>query len=329
MSNSQLKTVKDFVKLQHDLAAYHVAKTAGKLGILAALDSGQKTTAELAQQLALHPDATEMLMYALCESGLVEHYGDLFALSPAARMFADKITLEDEYWRRLEDFVRTGSVARVIATGQSDEIPADDVILLQRHAWMQTPAAMDAAEVLDVGRSRRGLRILELGGGQSIFSAALAHRDPDSRVAILDGPVALVGARETVASVGLDNQFDFVEGDWRRPELGGSDFDLVIIAGRMHGLASADCERLIASVVNSLLAPTGEFVVIDIFRGQPDGSRSIAFYELELGMSDRPGPMHRPQSIRTWLQEAGLTQVRYAHLPSPPHVWGLILAQRA
>lgn len=329
MSNSQLKTVKEFLRLQHNFAAYHVAKTAGRLGILSALDSGQKTAEELAQQLGLHGDATEMLLFALCECGLAEHYGDLFALSPSARMFADKLTLEDAYWTRLDEFVRTGSAPRYSDVSPEGEQYPLETILLQRHAWMQTPAAMDAAEVLDIGRSRRGLRILELGGGHSIFSAALAHRDPDSRVTIIDEPIGLIGAKETVSSIGLENQFDFVEGDWRSAQVKIANFDLVVIAGRMHGLPPAECQRIIQTVVTSMLSPTGELVVVDVFRGQPEGSRTIAFFELELGLSDRPGPMHRPQSIRTWLQESGLSQVRYAHLPSPPHVWGLILAQRS
>lgn len=332
------KTVEDFVTLQQNVAAYHVARTAARLGILEELSGGQRTARQLAEALKLDSAGTEMLMWALCETGLAEAYAEDFALSQIGRLLADPRSLDDEHWESLEQWVRIGpeefarqhQAARQATTENgADALGADSrratrVFSLQ---WMEAPAALDAAEVLDFGRSRRGLRVLEVGGGSAVVSAALAHRDPDSRFVVLDRPNDLHRAQQTTASIELENQFDFVAGDPRQPQLDPGSFDLILVAGQFHYVDQEQGPAWIASLARGLKRG-GELAVIDWFGGQEKGHRTLAFYQLEIGLRVPGAHLQRPQRLREWMLAAGLNQVRYAHLPSPPYIWGLVLAER-
>jgi SAM-dependent methyltransferase len=339
MANPQIKTLEEFVRLQQNTASFHVAKTGMKLGVIEFLASGQQTAERIAAGLKIEPSATGLLLQAMCQTGLVERYGTDFALSQMARLLPNPRSLNDDHWLLLEQFVREGRLPEsetdplhgLSCDTNSDaltpNVNSKSAVDNDHQQWMQAPAAIDAAQVLDFGGSRRGLRVLEVGGGSAVFSVTLAHRDPDSRFVLLDIEANLMRARSTAESVGLDSQFEFVETNPLSPLVPSQSIDLVLIVGQLHSLVDHVCKKWIASLAQ-FLKPAGELVVVDWFPGQEKGERTLSFYALELGLRIPGAEMHRPQLVREWLLAAGLSQVRYAHLPSPPHIWGLILAEK-
>ena len=321
------QTVDDYVQLQHTVAAYHVLKAALRLGVINELKSGQKTAAQVAKDLGLDWAATEMLLLALCETGLVENYGEDYALSQVGHLFVDPFSLDDGHWGSLEELVRLGSDQFGAVRTSSSAIKTEPVTRIASQQWLEAPAALDAAEVLDFGHSRRAFRVLEVGGGSAVISSALAHRDPDSLFAVLDRPADLERARQTAASVELDNQFEFIEGDPRHPQIENGVYDLIIVSGQFHFLPESAGPNWVAALAAGL-KPGGELAVIDWFGGQDKGFRNMVYHQLEIGLRVPGAKLNRPQSLREWMHAAGLTQVRFAQLPSPPHVWGLVLAEK-
>lgn len=319
------QTVDDFVQLQHTVAAYHVIRTALRLGVINQLKSGQQTAAQVAAALDLDWAATEMLLLALCQTGLAENYGEDYALSQIGYLLSDPFALDDQHWLQLESLVRLGSdrFGSAQAAAPAAELPNR----IDSQQWLEAPAALDAAEVLDFGHSRRAFRVLEVGGGSAVISTALAHRDPDSLFAVLDRAVNLERARQTASSVELENQFEFLEGDPRQPEIEAGVFDLIIISGQYHFIPADAGPAWVAALARGL-KPGGELAVIDWFGGQEKGFRSMVYHQLEIGLRIPGAKLNRPQLLREWMHAAGLTAVRFAHLPSPPHVWGLVLAEK-
>ena len=321
------QTVDDYVQLQHTVAAYHVLKAALRLGVINELKSGQKTAAQVAKDLGLDWAATEMLLLALCETGLVENYGEDYALSQVGHLLVDPFSLDDGHWGSLEELVRLGSEQFGAARTSSSAKKTEPVTRIASQQWLEAPAALVAAEVLDFGHSRRAFRVLEVGGGSAVISSALAHRDPDSLFAVLDRPADLERARQTAASVELDNQFEFIEGDPRHPQIENGVYDLIIVSGQFHFLPESAGPNWVAALAAGL-KPGGELAVIDWFGGQDKGFRNMVYHQLEIGLRVPGAKLNRPQSLREWMHAAGLTQVRFAQLPSPPHVWGLVLAEK-
>lgn len=314
MANPQIKTVEEFVSFQNALATYHVIRLGFEVGILRLLEPGQMTSPQIAAALQLDPWRTELLCSALCHTGLLERYEDDFALSTMARL-----VLHDDW-----DAGFRGAL-EVLADRPAEKEPSEPG--LNWHDWTRTPAAMDAAEALDFGKSRRGLRVLELGGGSAVFSCALAHRDPDCQVTVLDSAENLQRSLAMVANVGISGQFTPLIGDPRRPDLEAETYDLVLVVGFLHQLNPEQAAAWILNIADSI-KPGGELAIVDYFHGQTKGNKTMALWELELTLRNRFAKLHSPPTIRNWMLEAGLDHIQFAFLPSAPHVWGLVLGQK-
>ena len=165
-----------------------------------------------------------------------------------------------------------------------------------------------------------------------LFSATLAHSDPDSIINLLDDPFGLDRARKTIESVGLDRQVNYITGDpsgdvTKIPELVDQTFDLVLLVGQIHRQTQQQCLAQF-SQLHALVKPERELAVVDVFPGQESGETPRSIFELELGLRSSEGQLHDPKWINEALKESGFDQVQFAHLPSPPFYWGLVLAER-
>jgi len=160
--SSQNKTIADFAALKNRACLTHAIRAATELGIFKALTAGQRTASELAAEIGAKPAAVAALMKVIARSELIEQYDDDFA---------------DSHWQQLVQHVRTGQPIQA----SSDEKTSGNMDYLIQQAseeWMLTPTALVVAQALDIGRSRTGLNILELGCGSAVFGATLAHADP-------------------------------------------------------------------------------------------------------------------------------------------------------
>ncbi len=326
MANAQINAVKDHFKLQNRNAISHVIRTAVSLGILESLREGQKSGKQLAELLDLDQHALLLLMEVLRQSELVEKYGEDYALSSVGRMIPKELMdFGDRYWTNLEGFVRSG-----IPLPRNNAVRGTESDFLATSAageWMRTPAALDTAKALDIGRSRRALRILEIGCGTGVFGVTLVHRDPDSRLTLLDNADGLARAETTVKSLALESRVVLVEGDYLNLNLDSDAYDLVLATGLVHRHSPKECEQLFRNV-HSVLKPQGEFGVVDIFPGQQQGDLNRAILALEIGLRTTHGRLHSPDAFQHAMVMNGFDQIRYAHLPSPPNIWGLILGLR-
>ncbi|MEZ6095954.1 MAG: class I SAM-dependent methyltransferase [Pirellulaceae bacterium] len=206
-----------------------------------------------------------------------------------------------------------------------EELPAETIV---PDHWTATPAALDAAQALDIGVSRRGFRILEIGAGAAVFSGAFSHRDPTCHVTVIDNAVGLEKARDTAVGIEAIERFEFVEGDYRSPKFESDSYDMVIVASLLQRFTEAEARVWLKHLVTAL-KPGGDFVILDWYHGQEKGATAMAFRELEMTLRLAHARVHSPPAIRTWMLDAGLENIQFAFLPSPPHIWGLLVGQRA
>jgi len=320
MSNTQLQTLEKYIALQQQIASYHVIMTATRVGVFKSLEERQKTDAEVAQECGLEVVPLRLMLAVLVESGLIEKYHEHYALAQVTRLLPDLQSLDDSQWMGLEKWLKGEAEA-----GASDADPLSSQIA-DPH-WMLTPSAMDAAKVLDFGRSRTGLRVLEVAGGPCVLSATLAHNDPSSMFVVVDLPQGIHLAGETAASIGRLDQFEFHVGDPFEPPVESDSFDLVIVSGVLRRIPEDRCRSWLAKLAE-LLRANGEMAVLDWFPGQEKGLRNLVFNQLELSLRHRHGGLVTAALLREWLGAAGLKDIRFANLPAPPHIWGLVLAQK-
>ena len=322
--SNQIKTLEEFIEIRNLLESSQMIRAAISTGVLSALSDGQKTAPEISEQAGLNCAAVTLLLESLVQVGVLEQYELHYALSPAAKLLpADG--QDGQYWAHLTEYLKTGQ-----SLAQREDLPDSDLLFeadQTRDQWMRTPSAMDAATALNFGKSRRGLRVLEVGCGSGIFSATFAHRDPDSTFVLLDTPANLAQARATVESINLSPQFDYVESDELFPtsEIGG--FDLVLLTGQLHR-KSLDWFDQWCKRVRDLIHVEGELVLADVFAGQEKGARNLAIFAMQVGLRTEQGQVHSAASVQQALKSNSFGQIQFAHLPSPPFVWGLVVAAR-
>lgn len=320
MRNTQLEILEQYLQLHQLVASFHVLQSAARLGIFSALAEGQKTDTELSQACGLETVPLRLLLAVLVQTGTVEKYEEYYALAQVTRLLPNLEKLDDPLWSGIDGWVRG-----LGASPPTD--PGDGPAPASEPYWMMTPAAMDAAEALDFGQTRTGLKVLEVAGGPCVLSATLAHRDPTSQFSVVDLPEGIEAARQTAASIDRMDQFEFHLANPFDPPVDDQSADLVIIAGVLRRIPEDQCRSWLERLARTL-TPGGELAILDWFPGQEKGQRNLAFGQLELSLRHRDGGMVTALLLREWLAAAGLTNIRYASLPSPPHIWGLVLAQR-
>ncbi len=331
MSTSQIKTIGDTARLYTRNAVSHAIRTAVELGIVRALQAGQKTVSDLAAECQLAEEPLEKLMSLLATTELIEQYKNYFALSASAQLIPELyLDFGDRYWKQLAAYVRTGNARTENALGTDTRI--DDYLMeVWSREWMLTPAAIDLTSLLDIGKSRRALRVLDLGCGSAVFSAALIHQDPNSTAMLVDTEAGLARARTTIDSIGIHNKIDWVAaGDifnvTQINELADQKFDLILLAGVIHRISSETLEVLLTRL-SRMLTANAELAIVDMFPGQPAGVKELSVAELELSLRSEQGQLHNPAELQALLKRAGYGNIQFAHLPSPPYIWGLVLAQ--
>ncbi len=334
MSTPQIKAIEDYIRLQDRNALTHVIRAATHIGVFDLLEKRQHTLDELSSELSLNRDSLKLLMSVLCETELIQKFGDDFALSTVGKMIPESFRdFGDRHWQYLNGFLRTGTPL----PGHND-VPVTDADFQGEWAaseWTQTPAALDLVDALDAGKSRSGLRILEVRCGAAVFGAALAHRDPECQLVLVDDRAGLKRAEKSVTGVGVHGRAQLVEADYTdenlpsiiSDEAGRGGFDLVVLAGVAHRHTLEECGQLFKRLAG-LVRPDHELAIADLFPGQEKGDRHRLVFELELALRTSKGKVHHPDELRAELEKVGLGEIKYTHLPSPPYLWGLIVATR-
>lgn len=179
-------------------------------------------------------------------------------------------------------------------------------------ALMAASQPMVAAQVLDAYPFHRHRRVLDIGGGNGAFLAALAARHPRLDLTLFDLP-------EVVALPGVGTA-ERVGGSFTHPLPEGA--DLVTLIRILHDHDDATVQALLRNVRTSL-APGGRVLIAEPMADTQGVSSYFEIYLWAMG-SGRP---RTPHELRQMLRSAGFTNVR-KHRSSLPLVMQVISADR-
>ena len=304
------RTIDLYGHLMQINASSHLLRTARRVGVIDELRSGQRTLDELCQAKFLNRDATELLLDALVAIGVVEKYGEDYAISQAGRLLNQyDQDLGDDFWETLPGLL-TGATPREAI----DARPMEHRDTATQ--WTQTSAAMQAAEILDVGgeSSASGMRILDVGCGAAVWSSAIAHRDPESTVVAIDHEEVRTAACNTADSISLGERFEFRAGDPRTVELETDQYDLALIATRLHQMDDDAAATVLARTADAV-RPGGRVAVIDLFRVPSRKNLTETIEALRLQIGTPGGRMRTLSEGEQMMAAAGLESVQFTFLP--------------
>lgn len=220
---AQENTIRQYHEWMQLNAVSHLTRAAREAGVFGELAEGQKTAGQLCKSLGLRPRPTNLLLATLTAIGVIERYGDDYALSAAARLLCryDR-DLGDARWERMVgamrgEGMRPATERRLGGEDDSPDREPDDAYFdaVAATQWIHTSAAMQAAEILDIGGegAPTSMTILDLGCGSGVWSCAMAYRDSGVEVTAVDTVGPLRAARRTADSIGLGDRFRTVERD--------------------------------------------------------------------------------------------------------------------
>lgn len=304
-------------------AASHWIRIAREVGLWSELRNGQRTLEQLCQRLALAAESTLLLLDGLVATGIIEKYGDDFALSRAAHLLCQyDEDLGDRVWGNLADLMQ-GKLSRSDAPDFSNYLAATQ--------WVHTPAAMQAVEILNIGGDGEvaGLRILDLGCGSAVWSCAMAHQDQQATVVAVDTPPVLVAARSTADSIELGDRFQALEtdADLLSAELPPDEFDLVLVAQRLSRLDATQATALI-DLAMAAVKPGGRVAVIDLFRGPTKPNLTESMEALRLNLGSQGGHIRSLEEIQQLLVDRGLQGVQFAFIAASKANMGLAIGEK-
>jgi len=347
--SQQDRTLDRYQELMQINAASHVLRAAREVGLFDELRLGQRTADQLAEALRLDRAGLDLMLECLLSMNVIERYGDDHALAPVMQLLCQYDNdLGDLAWRSLAGIVRgeqatAPKASDAVATepqGSTARAYLDSIAATQ---WVHTPAAMQAAEMLDMGGetgptglpepdgSGASLRIVDLGCGSAVWSCAMAYRDGRATILAIDDEPPLAAARSTADSIRMGDRFETSAGDPAEVPLEESHYGLAVIAQRLHCLTPQGRDRLIDRAIASLHSG-GRLVLIDLFRGptKPRLSETIEALRVHVGTGGGGhGKMQSVDELKSLLRDRGLVDVRFSFIAASRVNLGMMVATKA
>jgi len=322
MSNSQLAILNQYLQLSSHNGLSHIYRTARKIGLFEALSRGSGTLESLASACHSSERPMQLLLNALCEMGVIQKFADDYILAQVMKLLTTvDEDLGDQSWELLETCLQPSE-----STETTTELTAYRA-RCNAMQWIDTPAAMELVQLLEIGTTRQNLQILDLGAGTAVWSLAMAHHDPGAQVTAVDWPAPLKTAQQAATAIGAEARFTELAGDYRAIPLPEKHFDLAILANELSLYDDRECEALLQRAVQAI-KPTGQIVILETICCHPDSNLAFALRELDLAIHWPRGRFRSPEELEALAQAAGLNTLQYQGLQAPPQLTGLLMAGR-
>jgi demethylspheroidene O-methyltransferase len=289
-------------------------------GLLDRLADGPLDIATIAAKIDLPKDAALRLLRAAAALGLVQPLGDGWALGSAGaalrgnRGIAEMVAHHHLLYADLADPVgllrRGGGGGDLSALWRYAESPgtADGTAVAAYSALMAASQPMVAAQAINAYPFRRHRRLLDVGGGEGAFLAAVGAHVPALDLALFDLPAVRDRALERLGQAGLAARSTVFGGDFFTDPL-PSGFDIISLIRVLHDHDDAPALALLRAV-HAALPPGGTLFIAEPMAqtpgAEPAGDAYFGFYLLAMG-SGRP---RSPVEIAAMLQASGFSKSR-------------------
>jgi demethylspheroidene O-methyltransferase len=310
-----------------------------RLDLFARLAAGPQSVAMLARQFGLSDDAARRLLAAAAALQLAEARGDdAYGLGPLGAAMVGNVALA----RMIEhhtllyadlvdpvDLLRNSDKATALSSfwtyaraGRPGQLPPAQVG--DYTALMAATQTLVAGEILAAYPFGRHRCLLDVGGGDGTFLAAVAASAPQLQLVLFDLPAVAARARARLVAAGLGNRARVAGGDFRTTPLPVG-ADVISLVRVVHDHDDPTALALLRAA-RLALPPDGTLVLAepmaDTPGAQPMGDAYFGFYLLAM----RSGRPRSADTLRQMLAEAGFHRVRMIRTRVPLQT-GLIVAK--
>ncbi len=306
------------LRLLADFGNSHILNAAIEYDLFTYIHRGLHTFAEIARQAETDPRATRIVLDGLIALALVEKRAEKYFLCPLSEAFLvkDKPSYMGDFrhvtlalWdgmAHLKETLKTGK-----PMGRMDTVT-------ELETWEKIvtgiipivePAAKALCGILDIGGERRGLRILDVAGGSSIFGMTFLRKDPSTDITQLDWANVNRVAKKLNQEWGLTGKIRFIDGEFRNTLVQEGYFQLGIASNFCRFESPAGNRELFLKAFRAL-EPGGIFVINDFL---PNEERTGPTFPLRFSvytLTHTPeGECYTYSQYSRWLKEAGFSAI--------------------
>lgn len=289
-------------------------------GLIDILAGAPLSTNAVAARTGLAEPGAERLLKAAAAIGVVEKIGDRWTLgnhgaalrgNPGiAAMVAHHAALYADLADPVALLQRGGGGGALSRYWSYAESPgaggATEVAAYSR--LMAASLPMVAEQALAAYPFARHRRLLDVGGGEGAFLAAIGARVPRLSLALFDLPAVAARARESLAAAGFTDRAVIHEGDFTRDSI-PQGFDLISLVRILHDHDDEVANALLRRI-HEALPSAGRLLIVEPMAqtpgGGPAGDAYFGLYLLAMG-SGRP---RTPREIIAMLHATGFRSPR-------------------
>ncbi|QDT61996.1 hypothetical protein SV7mr_45370 [Stieleria bergensis] len=317
------RTIQQYQNWMQINAASHLLRAARQCGLIELLQQGQQTLEQVCDRLSLDPESAEPYLACLTSIGIVEQYGEDYALARAGHLLC-------QYDQDLGD-ARWENLGEKMQPRQPEPDPGKLAQYRSRLAatqWIHTSAALQAAEILDVANPKHAeWRLLDLGCGAGVWSCAIAHQVPGSTVLAVDQAELLQSAQETANSIELGERYETLAENPITAELPGDAFDLAVLPQLVSCLDDQTAAGLLKSVFAALKAG-GRVAIPDLYVGPAKAGLKESLGRLEVSVCTPHGKVRDLRDCDKLLRDAGFTGIQFSYLVASEQGLGMLVAEK-
>lgn len=267
------------------------------------LRGGPRSVTELADRCGAHAPTLRRLLRAVAQTGVLRSVPpDDYELTAAGQALLEgrpslslRYTVDPEIWGafgELTETVRTGEAPFTLRHGSLyDYLATKPELSAVFDALMNVNYEPMAARLADVGGFAAGETVVDVGGGQGTFLAAILKANPGVRGILLDLGRTIPAARDYLTSTGVADRCEFVAGDFFAEVPAGG--DAYLLAHIIHNWNDEGAVRILRRI-RTVIPPRGRVLVVDL--PLPDDDRPHFGKDLDVRLLTLHGGQERSQA---------------------------------
>lgn len=308
--------------------------TACELGIFDALSQRSLPLNVLAGRLQCEPNGLKLLLNLLISAGyLRERKGYYHNTHTAQRwLTTDSPTTLVPYilhspdiaaiWDTMPEVIRTNQQA--MHTPYADDASQLETRqrLTRHYAGLASLATALGSELIRrVRLSASATTLLDVGGSHAAYSALFCRKYPQLHATILDIEPGIEAGQRTAKQMKLEERMSFICADFVQDAFEttlAQQFDVALYFHIAH-LLPTEINQAVLNKVAQTLKPGGILVYVDQVTEQKHNSRlaSLTVQLMTLTTTTIGGTCYPFTTVKAWLENAGMTQVKQHHLLMP------------
>jgi SAM-dependent methyltransferase len=326
------------MRILGDFANSQILDAALEYDFFTLVHKGFQTADEVAREAGTDPRATRIVLDSLIASALIEKKAGRYTLLPVSETFlvrgkpsyiGDFRHVALALWdgmANLKESLKTGKPLSRMDTGNELAVWEKLVVGIIPIA---EPAAKALCDILRIGTDRKGLRVLDIAGGSSIFGMTILARDPSAQVTQLDWPNVNAVAKKLNRERGLEGKIRFIDGEHRSATIETNHYDLVLTSNFCRFESPSGNQELFHKAYRALRTG-GSFVVNDFLPNEERTGPTFALRFSVYTLTHTPeGECWRLSEYSDWIKKAGFNSIdTYNDIPKTLPGTTLIVARK-